>query len=303
MDKLLFCDREIPEETANAVNMAIRSGRLPQSVMLSGGSAALREKCAAELCLAALCPNISPGSPFPCGECSACKRIRKKLHPDVTRVIPDGKKKTVSIENIREQVLKNLYVSPTEAAAKVYIFPDADTLSVQIQNALLKTIEEPPETAMFIFCCEQREKLLTTVISRLTEYSLGDTLSSGSRTEDDNAVAIARELAVSLSKDDEYSLFLQTAPMQKNRKLISLVASKLIEIVRDALCEGSGASLLSDCDTEAFALAASFGASSLIKIKQAMDSIVSDAAANANENLLITKFSSSLAVIMKERRA
>lgn len=299
---MLFSDKEIPADTCRAVNRAVGNMRLPQSVMLSGGSQKLREKSARELCLAALCRNITKTAPVPCGKCSSCKKVLAGTHPDIITAHPTGTRKTISIDDIREQIFGPLCKSPTEADNKVFLFTDADGLSVQIQNALLKTIEEPPEDAMFIFLCEKRESMLTTVISRLTEYALGDTLSSKSRTEDEKVREAAADIARCMAKENEYALMLKTAVMQKNRKMMSQVAEKLTAIVRDALVENSGAQLLSGCEEEAFMLSASFSAPSLLKIKAAMDTIIANAAANANENLLITRFSSSLALIMKERK-
>lgn len=299
---MVFTDLSIPEDTRRTVNAALSHGRLPQSVLLSGGSAALREDCARELAMAALCASPLPGTQTPCGKCHCCRKVLSGTHPDLTRVIPSDGRKTVSRDDLTQQVMDSLYKSPTEAANKVYVFPDADTLSPILQNKLLKSIEEPPADVMFLFLCDKRESLLTTVISRLTEYPLGDTFSAAGREKDGNVTEIARGLAAALAKEDEYGLMLKTAPMAKNRALMAQTAAKLTEIVRDALIEHSGAALLSGCDREAMLLSVNYDAPALIRIKDAMDKIIANAAANANENLLLTLFSSSLAVVLKERK-
>lgn len=299
---MVFTDLSIPEDTRRTVNAALSQGRLPQSVLLSGGSSALRETCAKELAMAALCASPLPGTQTPCGKCHCCRKVLSGTHPDLTRVIPSDGRKTVSRDDLTQQVMDSLYKSPTEAANKVYVFPDADTLSPILQNKLLKSIEEPPADVMFLFLCDKRESLLTTVISRLTEYPLGDTFSAAGREKDGNVTEIAQGLAAALAKEDEYGLMLKTAPMAKNRALMAQVAAKLTEIVRDALIEHSGAALLSGCDREAMLLSVSYDPAALIRIKDAMDRITANAAANANENLLITLFSSSLAVVIKERK-
>lgn len=297
-----FSDPHIPADTRRAVNAAAARGRLPQSVMLTGGSKALREACAKELCLAVLCAEATPEDPLPCGVCHCCRKVLAGAHPDVTVVSPTGSRKTVGKADVEQQVLEPLYKSPTEADNKVYIFPDADTLSPVVQNSLLKTLEEPPEDVMFLFLCEKRESLLITVISRLTEYPLGSAPSAAGQEDDAAVTAVARGLAEALAKDNEFGLMMQTAPMAKNRAMMAKTAARLTEIVRDALVSGSGAARLSGCDREAALLAMNYGAPSLLRIKEAMDRIIADAAANANENLLLTRFSSSLAVILKERR-
>lgn len=299
---MIFTDRSIPEQTRNAVNAAISHGRLPQSVMLSGGSQKLREDCARELCMAALCASPSPGTQLPCGTCHCCRKVLAGTHPDVTAVGPTGGRKTIGKGDVEQQVMEPLYKSPTEADNKVYLFSDADALSPIIQNMLLKTLEEPPEDVMFLFLCEKRESLLTTVISRLTEYPLGDTLSAEGKKEDEAVTQTARGIVSALANEDEFALMLKTAPMVKNRTMMAQTAAKIIQIVRDALAEHSGAQMLSGCDREAMALSMRYDAASLIRIKDAMEKIIANAAANANENLLLTLFSSSLALILKERQ-
>ncbi|MBQ2759364.1 MAG: hypothetical protein IKJ88_01310 [Clostridia bacterium] len=296
---MIFNSPEIPEHTIRAVNTLSVNGRIPQTVMLSGGNDALQKKCALELANAVMCSQLKNG--VPCGTCSDCIKIKAGSHPDIINIVPEKDKKNVSKEQIDSLVLSSLYLSPNEAANKVYIFPDANSLSPVIQNALLKSIEEPPEFVMFIFLCELREKMLETIISRCVEFHLGDTLSAKIKTENEKVLNTAKDIVNALCKEDEFSLFLKTAPLQKNRQLTKQCAEKITNIVRDALTEGSNAPLLSGCELEAYSLARSFGTQSLLKIKDAMDIIQSDAAMNANENLLITRLSSLLAVIMKER--
>lgn len=301
MINMLFADREIPETTRKAVNSAAELGRIPCSVLLSGGSEALREKCALELASSVLCTDTLDGSFIPCGNCSACKRVKAGLHPDVFKVLPEEGKKLLSIKAVRENCLSRLSTSPTEGRNKVFLFPACDDLQSVIQNALLKSVEEPPEDTMFIFCVNARESLLTTVISRLTEYPLGDTLSSKSKKVDEKVEETASNLAHALAGGDEFSVMLASAPMHKNRKMMAAVAERLILIIRDAMAEGSGAGLLSGNDMAAYALSRSYKISSLLQIKEVLDKIISEAASNANENLLISRFSAETAAIMKDR--
>ena len=299
---MIFTDKEIPENTIKAVNSAVRLGRLPCSVLLSGGSEALREKCALELASAVLCTEAQDRSSEPCMKCSACLRVRAGLHPDVFRIVPEDGKKLLSVKTVRESCLSRLSSSPTEGLNKVFIFPDCDDMQVVVQNALLKSIEEPPEDTMFIFCCDAREGLLDTVISRLTEYPLGDTLSSKSRKSDEKVNTTAENIAFALCNEDEFGVMLACAPMHKNRKMMSSVASRLILIIRDAMAEGSGSPVLSGCDMAAYSLSRSYKISSLLQIKQVLDKIIDEAEHNANENLLISRFSSETALIMKDRK-
>lgn len=292
---MLFSSAEIPRETVKTVNSLSRRQRLPQSVLLSGGSEALRRKCALELAMAVNCTDLKDGQP--CMKCPACVKIKAGSHPDVRIIVPEKDRKNVSKEVVKEQVMENLHVAPNEAFNNIFIFPEADELSPIIQNMLLKTIEEPPEFDMFIFECGQREGMLETVLSRCTEFPLGDVLASKSKKEDEKCAAAACGIIDALCGGNEFDIMLACSPMVKNRAMMKKTAAKIITVVRDAMAESSGTPLLSGCEKQAVALSVHFSTAQLLKIKSSMDEIITFAEQNANENLLISKFSSMLAQI------
>ena len=76
------------------------------------------------------------------------------------------KPNTISIDDIREQINNDIVIKPYSSKYKIYIVPDADMMSVQAQNALLKTIEEPPAYAVILLLTENAEILLPTIRSR-----------------------------------------------------------------------------------------------------------------------------------------
>lgn len=289
---MIFNFSDVPEKTRERINSLAKRNRLPGSVLLSGGSEKLRDKCALELAASAICENKKDGAP--CLKCSACIKIKAEAHPDVIHVRPAKDRKTVSIDLVRSLVLNSLYVSPNEAENKVYILHSAHELSALIQNALLKTIEEPPPFVMFILLAEQREKLLSTVISRVSEFSLGDTLTAERKNKEEELNRIAEGITEALCRGDEYSIMLSLAPLIKNRAMMKKAAEKIIVLVRDACT-------YSDSSNPAMQLGMSFSLPQLIEIKQSMEKISQWAEKNANENLLITQFSSMLAVIQKKR--
>lgn len=288
---MIFNDKDIPEITRRTVRTLAERRRLPQSVMLTGGSEALREKCAKELSAAVLC---SAEKNIPCGKCAGCLKAKAGVHPDVMRIVPDGKRKTLSISNVRDNVLDTLWVAPNEAENKIYIFPGADELSPIIQNALLKSVEEPPDFVMFIFLAERRESFLTTIISRTTEFTLGDTTVSSTKKTDETVNGIASAVLSALCTGNEYDIMISTSPMNKNRKLMKRVAARINETVRDAMAERSGTAAISDASADALRLASIFNEVRLLKLKSAADKIISCSDMNANENLLISEFSALL---------
>ena len=291
---MIFTDPTIPAATRELVYRLLRRDRLPQSVLLTGGSARLREKAALELAASVFC--LSPKEGQPCGKCAACHKLKAGAHPDLVKVLPEPDRKTVSVKVLRETVLDGLWIAPNEAQAKVYYFPNADELSELVQNALLKTIEEPPEFCVFLLDAAQKEPLLPTVRSRVTEFPLGDLKEGERKAAADAAAAAAGGIVKALCRGTEFDLLLAAAPMVKNRAMMKKVADKLVLVVRDALAEGAGEPL-SGLQSEALLLGATFESKGLLKIRAAMDRIVECAAANANENLLISQFVSLLAQI------
>lgn len=288
---MIFSDKDIPAVTRDTVRLLSERRRLPQSVMLTGGSESLREKCAKELTAAVLC---TAESGVPCGKCAACLKAKAGVHPDVIRVVPENGRKTLSVERVRNDVRDTLWIAPNESENKIYVFPESDDLSILVQNALLKSVEEPPDFVMFIFLAARRESFLSTVISRTTEFSLGEVSVSSSKKADETANEVASRIISALCSGNEYDIMISTSPMFKNRKLMKRTATRINETVRDAMAERSGASLISASATDALRLASTFTEVRLLKIKAAMDKIIAYSDMNANENLLISEFSALL---------
>lgn len=108
----------------------------------------------------------APISSGACGVCPACKQISSKNHPDVFYLTKQKDKKTLGIEEIREQIIKQVYIKPFIAQKKVFIINDGDDLTTEAQNGLLKVLEEPPSYVTFIILVTKQSMLLDTVLSR-----------------------------------------------------------------------------------------------------------------------------------------
>lgn len=117
-----------------------------------------------------LCANIKEQK-SPCMACKNCLKAQSSNHPDIILYGGEGGSKSFHIDIIRE-IKMSAYVKPNEADRKVYILENAQDMTPSAQNALLKLIEEPPDTCVFILTCDNKSKLLTTIISRVTIIGL-----------------------------------------------------------------------------------------------------------------------------------
>lgn len=105
------------------------------------------------------------GGAEPCNECHSCRQALSGNHPDIIRVVHE-KPNTISVDEVRVQINNDIMIRPYNGKYKIYIVPDADMMTPQAQNALLKTIEEPPEYAVIFLLTENADSLLPTILSR-----------------------------------------------------------------------------------------------------------------------------------------
>lgn len=101
----------------------------------------------------------------PCGECHSCKQAETQNHPDIIFVTHE-KPNVIGVDDVRDGINNTVMIKPYNSPYKVYIVEEADKMTPQAQNALLKTIEEPPAYAVFILLCSSTEVMLPTILSR-----------------------------------------------------------------------------------------------------------------------------------------
>ncbi len=106
----------------------------------------------------------------PCGKCKSCLQAASDNHPDIIKVTHE--KAGISVDDIRTQVNNTIDIMPYSSKYKIYIIPDADKMTEQAQNALLKTIEEPPAYAVILLLVSNSGKLLSTILSRCVSLNL-----------------------------------------------------------------------------------------------------------------------------------
>lgn len=133
-------------------------GRLGQAYLFVGPAGSGKLDAAYALAQAALCEHGG------CGSCDDCERVARRSHPDVHALRPAG-----AAEYLVEQargIIDDLALAPVRAKRKLYILESADRLGASAANALLKSLEEPPDNVTFVLLAPSRAQVLPTVASR-----------------------------------------------------------------------------------------------------------------------------------------
>lgn len=106
----------------------------------------------------------------PCGLCKSCIQAESKNHPDIRWITHE--KYSIGVDDIRTQINNDIGIKPYSGPYKIYIIPDAEKMTEQAQNALLKTIEEPPEYAVILLLTDNVDYMLQTILSRCVILNL-----------------------------------------------------------------------------------------------------------------------------------
>ena len=150
------------------ISSAVENNRVSHAYILNGERGSGKKMLANLYAMTLLCET---GDNEPCGKCHSCKQAESGNHPDIIRVTHE-KPNSISVDDIRTQVNNTVDIKPYQGPYKVYIIPQADMMTPQAQNAILKTIEEPPSYAVFLLLTENAETLLPTINSRCVMLKL-----------------------------------------------------------------------------------------------------------------------------------
>jgi DNA polymerase-3 subunit delta' len=154
---------------ADEMGEALKSGRLAHAYIFSGPEGVGKFRFAKELAKALVCRGSGAR---PCGTCSACGKIERETHPEmiVLRVQPENQQ--IKIEAVRD-ACSRLMLKPVEAKHRICIIDEAERLSDDGANCLLKTLEEPPDYCVIALVTSRPEMLLPTVRSRCRTVRFG----------------------------------------------------------------------------------------------------------------------------------
>lgn len=226
-----FLDLQLNTSLKNSLNSLDKGKRMPHALIISGGSADNRDALCRHLAAWAVC---SSENERPCGSCKNCKNAFDKAHSDIYYAKGSGKTKIYNVDELRD-IIRDASIKPNQADRKVFIFEECDKkLSDISQNALLKTLEEPPQDILFILTCENSKNLLETIRSRTVTLNLGDEREVSGKSKD-----LAEEILTGMLDSSEIELMKATYKLNERFAALETLDS-IVEMLRDGLCTQSG---------------------------------------------------------------
>ncbi len=157
-----FTDIVGQEQLKEHLQNAIAMNKVSHAYIINGERNAGKEFIAKVFAMTLQCEK---GETEPCGECHSCKQALGNNQPDII-YISHEKPNTIGVEDIRSQINNDIGIKPYSSPRKIYIINEGEKMTPQAQNALLKTLEEPPEYAVILILTTNVEALLPTVLSR-----------------------------------------------------------------------------------------------------------------------------------------
>lgn len=174
------------EQVKEHFQSALQMGKISHAYILNGETGSGRHMLADAFAKALLCE--SKDNTDACDICKSCLQAESGNHPDIRYITHE--KASISVDDIREQLNNDIQIKPYSSEHKVYIIPDANKMTEQAQNALLKTIEEPPAYAVILLLTDNINALLPTIQSRCI------TLNTRPVNKDDIAAYLVKNLSM-----------------------------------------------------------------------------------------------------------
>lgn len=241
----------------------MKTGRMAHSFLIYGEKGLGKKQIARYLTMLLVCESEEK----PCGRCRACINAQNNTHPDIIYAEHSGKLGGFSVDTIRN-ICTDAYIHPNNSDTKIYVLTDADNITVQAQNSLLKLIEEPPSYAYFILTALSKNVFLDTIISRAVSLSVSQTdtdttlealsyygipqeqaneavtcfdgnigmcMAYTSENELKNAVQLTKQITDCIINRDEYALLYALTEASTDKALLKNILVMLDKIIRDSL--------------------------------------------------------------------
>lgn len=156
------------EDIINQLQTAVSVDRISHAYILQAEDGTGKKLIAQAFAEALLCEK---GGVEGCGECHFCKQTASLSNPDL-KWVSHEKPASIGVDDVRIQIVEDVMIKPYNGKYKVYIVDEAEKLTQQAQNALLKTIEEPPAYSVILFLTNNSDIFLPTILSRCTILKL-----------------------------------------------------------------------------------------------------------------------------------
>lgn len=150
------------EQIKEHLQNAIETDKVSHAYIIGGERSSGKEFVAKIFAMALQCEK---GGTEPCGECHSCRQAMSRNQPDIVFVTHE-KPNSIGVEDIRNQINNDIGIKPYSSPRKIYIINEGEKMTVQAQNALLKTLEEPPEYAVLLILTTNVDAFLPTILSR-----------------------------------------------------------------------------------------------------------------------------------------
>ena len=156
------------EQIKEHLQNSLSTGKISHAYIINGEKSSGKEFIAKIFAMALQCEKEGVE---PCNECRSCKQTLSKNQPDIIYVSHE-KPNTISVDDIRAQVNNDVGIKPYSSKYKVYIISEAEKMTTQAQNAILKTLEEPPSYAVILLLVSNMNSLLPTILSRCVTLNM-----------------------------------------------------------------------------------------------------------------------------------
>ena len=150
------------EQAVNSLQNAIMLGKVSHAYIINGEDGAGKKTLAEAFAMTLQCEK---GTKDACLSCHSCKQAMTRNQPDIIYLKPE-KENLISVSDIRQQVNADVAIKPYSSRYKIYIINHAERMNEAAQNAILKTIEEPPEYVVILLLTTNAQMLLPTIRSR-----------------------------------------------------------------------------------------------------------------------------------------
>ena len=220
---------------------AVETGMVSHAYILNGEDGMGKKSLACAFALALLCEHRQAEG---CMECHACRQVLSGNHPDLIFVTHE-KPNSIGVDDVREQINDTIRIMPYSSSYKIYIIDESEKMTVQAQNALLKTIEEPPSYGVLILLTTSQEAFLPTILSRciklklkpLRDEMVKNYLMEKLQTEENDAgmyTAFAQGnlgRAISIAASEDFRIMLQSV-LDLLKRIGQMDISELLDYIR-----------------------------------------------------------------------